>query len=184
MKADQYSKFDSIKVKARANYQCKLCGANDRVQAHAPNGDHSDWRKGICLCADCHSKQHPDVPRNLFFTETQQPYWPNISARALGLEFNCHNRTVIRAAKALGIPHGKPLSDKNKSQLSKRITKSEPEPLKSAIREIERIQRRNENICRYRREHKMSFRALGRMFKLSHTQIMNIARHDDDGHNG
>lgn len=36
-----------------------------------------------------------------------------------------------------------------------------------------RIQRRNENIVRYRNKG-MTFRALGKMFKLSHTQVMNI----------
>jgi len=36
-----------------------------------------------------------------------------------------------------------------------------------------RIERRNENIKRYR-ERGMTLRALGKMFKLSHTQIANI----------
>lgn len=175
MKADQYSKFGAIKVKARANYQCQVCGSDKMVQAHAPGGDHSDWRTGVCLCAECHSQEHPTVPRNLFFTAKQQPYWTNISARAMGHELNCHNRTVIRAAKALGIPHGKPLSDRNKRRLWKRIIKPQPEPFKSAIRQIERIQRRNENIIR-RRDRGMTLRKLGRMFKLSHTQIANIIR--------
>ena len=38
-----------------------------------------------------------------------------------------------------------------------------------------RIQRRNANICKYR-ERGMTYRAIGRMFKLSHTQVMNILR--------
>jgi len=38
-----------------------------------------------------------------------------------------------------------------------------------------RIQRRNENIIR-RRDRGMSLRKLGRMFKLSHTQIANIVK--------
>jgi hypothetical protein len=126
MKADQYSKFNAIKVKARANYQCQICSSDKMVQAHAPNGDHSDWHKGICLCAECHSKQHPEVPRNLFFTATQQPYWPNISARALAHEFNCHNRTIIRAARTLGISQGVSLSTRDRERLRVKTTKIYP----------------------------------------------------------
>jgi len=37
-----------------------------------------------------------------------------------------------------------------------------------------RIERRNANIVRDRREHKMTYRALSGRYKLSHTQIMNI----------
>ena len=39
-----------------------------------------------------------------------------------------------------------------------------------------RIERRNENIRLYRKERKMTYRALARMFKLSHTQVMNIIK--------
>jgi len=117
MKADQYSKHESVKVKARANYLCEFCGSGQMVQAHAPDGDHSDWRKGVCLCAECHADQHPDMPRSLFFTEVLQPYWPNVSARALALEFGCHNRTVIRAAKKLQIASGASLSEADKQRL-------------------------------------------------------------------
>lgn len=117
MKADQYSGYDSVKVKARAGYLCEFCGSSQMVQAHAPNGDHSDWREGICLCAGCHANQHPGMPRNLFFTEMQQPYWPNVSARALATEFGCHNRTIIRAAKKLRIASGVDLSEVDKQRL-------------------------------------------------------------------
>jgi len=39
-----------------------------------------------------------------------------------------------------------------------------------------RILRRNANIVRDWRLHNMTYRALGRRYKLSHTQIMNIIR--------
>jgi len=39
-----------------------------------------------------------------------------------------------------------------------------------------RIQRRDENIRRYRREHKTPYRKMAKIFKLSHTQIMNIVK--------
>ena len=42
-----------------------------------------------------------------------------------------------------------------------------------------RIQQRNENICLYRKRG-MTYRSLGRMFKLSHTQIMNIVNEGDN----
>jgi len=123
MKVDQYSRAGSTRVKARANYQCELCGSSQKVQAHAPDGDHSDWRKGICLCGECHSRKHPNLPRALFLTKGKQPYWHNTTASELGREFNCHNRTVIRAAKALGIPSDCPLSAKDKDRLRKRVYK-------------------------------------------------------------
>lgn len=123
MRVDQYSMADSVRVKARANYQCELCGSDQMVQAHAPGGDHSDWRDGVCLCAQHHSEQHPDVPRSLFFLESHQPYWPNVTAKALGREFDCHSRTVIRAAKLLGISSGFFLSAEDKERLRMRILK-------------------------------------------------------------
>lgn len=36
MKPNQYSRHDSVKVKARANYLCELCGSDQMVQAHLP----------------------------------------------------------------------------------------------------------------------------------------------------
>ncbi len=111
---NQYSVPDNIRVKARANYTCERCGSTRMVQAHAPNRDHTDWRKGIALCAECHSKEHPDVPRNLFFTRNNQPYWPNISAGELAKEFSCHTRTVIRHAKKLGLSTRVDLTDDDK----------------------------------------------------------------------
>ena len=41
-----------------------------------------------------------------------------------------------------------------------------------------KIQRRNENIVRYRKERGMTYRAIGKMFKLSHTQVMNIIKEE------
>ena len=113
----QYSWCDSIRVKARAGYQCELCGSDQMVQAHGPGGDHSDWRKGICLCAEHHADQHPNTPRSLFFTKTHQPYWPNVSAQALAVEFGCHSRTIIRAARRLSVPVGEDLSSDDRQRL-------------------------------------------------------------------
>ena len=55
--------------------------------------------------------------------KVHQPYWPNVTARALGHEFNCHSRTVIRAAKVLGISSGFFLSTGDKERLRGRILK-------------------------------------------------------------
>ena len=150
MKADNYSKWNSVKVKARADYLCEKCGSDKMVQAHAPNGDHSDWRNGRCLCAECHSKQHPSMPRDLFFSRTNQLYWPNISARALAQEFNCHNRTVIRRAKTLGIKNDLPLSPEDKERLRKIITNRFPNSPKCAECNSQNIRHRiksNSFIC-------------------------------------
>ena len=42
----------------------------------------------------------------------------------------------------------------------------------------QKIRRRNENIRLYRKDRKMTYRAIGKMFKLSHTQVMNIIREE------
>ncbi len=80
MPTKRYDTLERIKVKARANFHCEFCGSDFIVQAHAPSGDHYNWEMGIALCAFCHSQQHPNVPKQLFFTKSHQPYWFNISA--------------------------------------------------------------------------------------------------------
>lgn len=134
MRADQYSRIDSIKVKARADYKCQICGSDDLIQAHAPNADHTDWRKGVALCGEHHADKHPDVPRSLFLSRQQQPYWHNISARALALECHCHSRTIIRRAKLLGIAFNCVLSDGDKEHIKTSILNPEPKPKKQAIK--------------------------------------------------
>ena len=121
MSTDHYSIADSAGVKTRAGYVCELCGSDEMVQAHAPGGDHSDWRNGICLCAQHHWEQHLDMPHSLFFLKTNQPYWPNIPALALAREFDRHRGTIVKAAKMLEIPSGLPLSTEDRERLKRRI---------------------------------------------------------------
>ena len=118
MRQDQYSRTDSIKVKARAGYKCQECGFDYAIQAHAPKGDHSDWENGVALCAGCHASKHPNVPENMFFSKTYQPYWLNVSARELGRRFGCHSRTIIRRSKKLNIPMRIELTEKDIKRLS------------------------------------------------------------------
>lgn len=126
MRTDQYSVIDSIKVKARADYKCRCCGSDEAIQAHAPGGDHTDWRKGIALCGNCHADEHPDVPRSLFLSKVHQPYWHNVSARALATECNRHTRTIIRCAKRLGIASNCDLSDTDKEHIKSSLLKPKP----------------------------------------------------------
>lgn len=128
MKRDTFSRWNAIKVKAKHDFTCAHCTSTENIQAHDPSSEHEDWRAGIALCPDCHSKEHPDVPRQLFLISAYQPTWPNISARALAKEIGCHSRTVIRRAKNLGIPSGEALSDEDRERLSK-------PPLTSRFRE-------------------------------------------------
>lgn len=122
MKKD-YNKTFSIRVKARAHYACEKCGSTEYVQAHAPNGDHSDWRKGIALCAAHHADEHPSIPRELFFIKNHQPYWLNISASSLAKELGCHSRTIIRAARRFGIACSISLSEENRTRIIKYVTR-------------------------------------------------------------
>lgn len=117
VKRARFSRWHSAMVKAKYDYTCAKCGSTENIQAHDPTGTHKNWRVGIALCGDCHSKEHPDVPRTLFINKNHQPYWPNISARSLAQEIKCHSRTIVRIAKKLGIPTGIPLSDEDKARI-------------------------------------------------------------------
>jgi len=94
----------AIKVKVKANYTCSECGSKELIQGHhtIPGDDSSI----IPLCAECHSNKHPELPKALFFSKTQQPYWYNKSAASLAKELGVHSRTVIRASRRLGILKG------------------------------------------------------------------------------
>lgn len=117
MKRNEFSRWEAVKVKAKYDFTCAKCGSMENIQAHDPTKKHSDWRVGIALCGDCHSKEHPDRPKGLFAKKSYQPAWHNISARSLAKEIGCHSRTVFRHAKKLGIPFGQPLSDENRQRL-------------------------------------------------------------------
>jgi predicted nucleic-acid-binding Zn-ribbon protein len=94
----------AVKVKANAHYECQECGSTELIQAHheIPGDDNSL----IALCADCHSRKHPNVPKALFFNHNNQPYWHNKPASSLAKKWKVSSRSVIRAAKKLGIQSG------------------------------------------------------------------------------
>ena len=108
----------AIRVKANANYICQECGSTELIQAHheIPGDDDSL----IALCADCHSKKHPDVPKALFLSTNNQPYWHNKSASSIAKVLSVHPRTIIRAARRLQILPGL-LSNIDKRRLIDRI---------------------------------------------------------------
>jgi len=82
----------------------------------------------IALCAECHSKKHPDLPKALFFNKVIQPYWRNKSASSLAKELGVHSRTVIRRAKKLQIAPGN-LSRWDELLLKNKITKLNTKPV-------------------------------------------------------
>lgn len=94
----------SVKAKANAYYRCQECGSTELIQAHheIPGDDNSL----VVLCAECHSRKHPNLPKALFFNKGIQPYWHNKSASSLAKELGVHPRTVIRAVKRLEILPG------------------------------------------------------------------------------
>jgi len=95
----------NVIVKVNANYTCSLCGSTENVQAHHQvSGDDSSL---VVLCGECHSIQHPDIPKGLITCiKSHQPYWTNKSAATLAKELGIHSRTVIRGAKKLRLRHG------------------------------------------------------------------------------
>lgn len=107
-------------VKANTKYICAECGSTELIQAHhqVPGDD----RTMIPLCAECHSRKHPNVPKALFFAKDKQPYWHNTSASSIARKFGVHPRTIIRRAKRLDILAGE-ITQKQINALSRRNSK-------------------------------------------------------------
>lgn len=124
----------SAQVKARAGHRCQTCESTEQLQAHAPAGDHSDPKKGISLCASHHAEQHPDVPRALFFNKRNEPYWLNATAEEIAAPVGCCSRTIIRAARRLGIPSGVSLSEEDRNKIVKSIKHYSRNKLLSPLR--------------------------------------------------
>ncbi len=108
-----YTWLERAWIKARYKYSCVKCGATEHIQAHAPNGDHTDWRNGIVLCVNCHADEHPDVPRRFITSFKPQSRWPNISVAGLARQLNCCRGTIVKKAKHLNIPINRPISDED-----------------------------------------------------------------------
>ena len=110
------SNLASIRVKSNARWVCCECGSTELVQGHhqVPRDDSTI----IPLCAECHSKKHPGVPRGLFFSKNHQPYWENISASSLAKSIGVHPRTIIRRAAKLGVSKGILTADDRKKLCS------------------------------------------------------------------
>ena len=107
---NQFSRWQAIKVKARAQNKCEHCGANRNLQAHDPTRQHIDWEDGICLCGSCHSREHPEMARGLFVNDYAS-YWENISLAAIGKKTGRTTAAVARAARRSGLRQGRVLSE-------------------------------------------------------------------------
>lgn len=94
----------ALLAKAKAGWKCERCASTEFIAAHhqIPRDDSSI----IVLCGECHSKEHPKVPKPLFFAKSNQPYWVNRSAASIAKWLKVHPRTIIRRARKLGIGSG------------------------------------------------------------------------------
>ena len=126
----------ATRVKANSHYTCQECGATELIQAHhmIPGDDTSL----VCLCADCHSKKHPSMPKTLFYSIWQQTYWYNKSASSIAKKLKVCSRTVIRAARRLHIGRGD-LSQYDEDLLTSNLfktpkTKEPKEPFRPVTR--------------------------------------------------
>lgn len=101
-------------LKIKYNYTCQKCGSRELIQSHhqIPKDDNSL----IVLCAVCHSNEHPNLPKALFFNKLNQPYWRNKSASSIAKEVGVHSRTITRIAKRLNIPMGE-LSEQDENRI-------------------------------------------------------------------
>lgn len=123
----------AVRAKANAHYTCQKCGSTELIQAHheIPGGDDSL----IVLCAECHSKKHPNMPEALFFNKRNQPYWHNKSASSLAKELGVHPRTIIRAAKRLEILPGE-LSPWDEELIKNNTPKLQWEPKGKSVKKV------------------------------------------------
>lgn len=118
---------DSVIVKAKkeAGHKCIACGASKRLHVHhiIPGDD----RTIVVLCAICHSKEHPDVPRELFTSNRGVgSYWDNSSAATIAKALGVHPRTIRRAVKKLQIPTGAKLTAKSAEAIMQLIEFQSP----------------------------------------------------------
>ena len=123
-----------VRAKANAHYTCQECGSTELIQAHHEIlGDDNSL---IVLCAECHSKRHPDLPKALFFNKNSQPYWHNKSASSLAREMNVHSRTIIRTAKKLGILPNQDLSHWDEELIRNNIPKLQRKLMPKKVKRI------------------------------------------------
>ena len=123
---------------------CQECGSAGDPQAHhivpISEGGKDDPSNGITLCAPCHAAQHPDVPRNLFLNKASGDTIPAPwNATSLAAEFDCCVQTIIRAAKALGIPKMGAqwaFSEEDKENIKKHV---KCVPQRQRVHELEQI---------------------------------------------
>ena len=94
----------AIQVKVNAHYTCQECGSTELIHAHHEiPGDDTTL---IALCAECHSRRHPNLPKGLFLSRKTKNYWHNKSAASLARELGVHPGRIKRTAKRLEIPPG------------------------------------------------------------------------------
>jgi hypothetical protein len=106
-------------AKQKVKYVCQECGSTEMLQGHhCIKGDDSSI---VCLCAECHSKKHLNIPHALFISKNHQPYWENKSASSIAHKLGVHPRTVCRIAKRLNIGKGV-LSEYDESLIMKNVT--------------------------------------------------------------
>lgn len=134
-----------LRAKSNARYICRECGCTELIQGHHERPE--DDSTIIVLCAGCHSKKHPNVPKALFFSKNKQPYWHNKSASSLAKEVGVHPRTVIRAAKRLKILPGE-LSPWDE-ELIKNNVRTKQSPLPGVIKIPRVMKLRNINTYGY-----------------------------------
>jgi len=60
------------------DFRCRLCGATRRLQVHhrepRSRGGKDELSNLITLCEDCHARQHPNIPRALFFSRIRRRF--------------------------------------------------------------------------------------------------------------
>jgi predicted RNA-binding Zn-ribbon protein involved in translation (DUF1610 family) len=136
----------NIIIKILAKYTCQKCGSKNNLQAH--HQILKDDNSLICLCGECHSKQHPNLPKGLFNSKYTQPYWWNISASSFASKIGISSQTVIKRAKKLNIQSNKNISEKEMEDIKNYLQISYQKTI------IRRNSQQFKHTDRYLKEHK------------------------------
>lgn len=89
------SNLAPAKVKANAHYICQECGSTELIQAHHEIPSDDDTL--IALCAECHSRRHPNVPKGLFITAKPTKSKPKYSRNRNLLRLYRDNNYTLRS---------------------------------------------------------------------------------------
>lgn len=82
------------RAKTRDKFTCQECGSKHKVQAH--HNIRGDDTSLITLCAECHSKRHPNISK-LLFLNSNHVEEPKTSMKELIKQYGDTNKAILNS---------------------------------------------------------------------------------------